>query len=220
MTQMDISYLGHSSFRLKGRFATLVCDPYDSQMVGFKFPKLSADVVTISHNHGDHNKSEFVKDTEFVIKEPGEYEIKGVSIVGIAAFHDDKNGSIRGKNNIFIYEIDGLRIAHLGDLGHKLSEKILDSMGEIDIVMIPTGGEFTVGPAEAADIVRDIDPWIVIPMHYQSEGINPNSFSKLAPVEEFLKELGLPVERLAKLSVKKETMLEEQKIILLERIKV
>jgi len=220
MTQMDISYLGHSSFRLKGRSATVVTDPYDSQMVGFKFPKLSADVVTISHDHGDHNKSEFVKDAEFIIKEPGEYEIKGVSIIGIATYHDEKNGELRGKNNIYIYEMDGFRIAHLGDLGHKLGEKILDNMGEIDILMIPTGGEFTVGPADAAEIVRDIDPWMVIPMHYQSEGMNADSFSKLAPVDDFLKEAGYPVERLPKLSVKKETMLEEQKIILLERLKV
>lgn len=211
MTKVEIIFLGHSSFRLSGKSASLVTDPFDPSMVGLKYRGVSADIVTLSHDHADHNQAQLVKGTKRVIEGPGEYEIMGVSIVGISTFHDDKKGSLRGKNTVYVIEIDGLRVAHFGDLGHKLSESILEVMGNIDILMLPVGGEYTVGPAVAAEVARTVEPNITIPMHYQMEGLKKDVFGKLSGVDHFLSDLGLPVEKLDKLSVKKDSLGDDQK---------
>jgi L-ascorbate metabolism protein UlaG (beta-lactamase superfamily) len=212
---MDITYFGHSSFRLKGKDASVVTDPFDPKFVGLKYSGVEGDIVTISHNHEDHNKAELVKGATKIIDGPGEYEVKGISIIGFPSFHDKVKGEERGKNTIFVYEIDGLRLCHLGDLGHKLSDELLEEIGDIDILMIPVGGEYTINASEAAEIVRDIEPSIVLPMHYKMEG---TQIEKLAGVEPFLKEIGLPVEKLPKLSVKKEDFVDEsQKVVELEK---
>ncbi len=215
---MDITYLGHSSFKIKTRSATIITDPFDSEMVGFKFPVMDADIVTVSHDHKDHNQAEKVSGVKKVIAGPGEYEVMGVSIMAYPSFHDDKKGEERGKNTIYLFEADGLNILHLGDLGHELSEDMINEMGDIDILMIPVGGDYTIGPKEASDLVSKIEPYFVIPMHYQTPGLS-SAFSKLEPVETFLKESGLTSEVLPKFSVKKEDILEDQntKVIVLER---
>jgi len=214
---MDITYLGHSSFRLRGKYASLITDPYIESEVGLKFPKVSADIVTVSHEHPDHNNVEAVKDIKKDIRGAGEYEISGISIIGIPTFHDDKKGTLRGKNTVYIIEDGDLRLVHLGDIGHKLSEGVLEEIGVIDVMMIPVGGVYTIGPSDAAEIVREIEPSIVIPMHYQVPGLRKDTFEKLAQVDEFLKEVGLGVERLDKLSVKKSDLLEEHKVVVLEK---
>ncbi len=214
---MDITFLGHSSFRLKGKTATVVTDPFDPEIVGLKFPKVAADIVTISHQHEDHNQADLVKGVKRLVSGPGEYEIMGVSIIGIPTFHDEKKGAKRGKNTIYVYEMDGLRLVHLGDLGHKLHEKILEKIGDIDILMVPVGGEYTIGPTEAVEVARAIEPKMVIPMHYQMPGLNPATFAKLSSTKPFLAEIGLLVEKTDKLSVKKENIGEESKVILLEK---
>lgn len=212
---MDITYFGHSSFRLKGKDASVVTDPFDPKMVGLKYSGVEGDIVTISHNHDDHNKAELVKGAVKIIDGPGEYEIKGISILGFPSFHDKVKGEERGKNVIYVYEIDGLRLCHLGDLGHKLSDELLEEIGDIDILMIPVGGEYTINSSEAAEVVRDIEPSIVLPMHYKMEG---TLIAKLAGVESFLKEVGMTVEKLPKLVVKKEDITEEmQKVVELEK---
>ncbi len=212
---MDITFLGHASFRLKGKTASLVTDPFDPQMVGLKFPKVSADIVTVSHKHKDHNQVELVKDVKKAVSGPGEYEINEVSIIGLSSYHDDKKGKLRGKNTIYVIEMDGLRIVHLGDLGHKLSEKVLEHIGSVDVLMVSVGWEDAFGPAEAAEIVRSIEPKIVIPMHYKRPNLNPEIFAKLATVDSFLAQMGLPTERTNKLSIKAETIGEEQKVVIL-----
>ena len=130
-----------------------------------------------------------------------------------------RGGVERGKNTIFVFEADGLRVAHLGDLGHSLSDDLVNEMGSIDILMIPVGGKFTIGPKEAAEIVGKIDPYFTMPMHYSVPGLNPQTFEGLAPVEPFLKEIGLTVENLPKFSLKPEDILEDQssKVIILEK---
>lgn len=215
---MDITYLGHASFRLKGKSVTVITDPYDSDFVGLKFPRgISADIVTVSHSHEDHSKVANVKDVRKVVDGPGEYEISGVSIEGIATFHDDKKGELRGKNTVYVIEIDDLRLAHLGDIGHKFSEEEVARLGTIDILMLPVGGFYTVDAIGAAEIVRSIEPAITIPMHYKQEGLKADLASKLASVEDFLKEVGLNVERAEKLSIKKNEINEEDhKVIVLE----
>ena len=213
---MEIVFLGHSSFRLKGKTASLVTDPFDPEMVGLKFPKVAADIVTISHEHEDHNKAELIKNIKKIVSGPVEYEINEVSIIGISLYHDDKKGKLRGKNTVYVIEMDGLRIVHLGDLGHKLSEKILEAIGDVDILMGPIGGEYTIGAMQAAEVVRSIEPKIVIPMHYQMPKLNPEIFKKLSTVKPFLTEMGLPVEKTDKLSINAGTIGEEQKVIVLE----
>ena len=213
---MDISYLGHSSFRIKTKTANIVTDPFDPKMVGLKFSGVEADIVTISHHHEDHGKAELVKGVKKIVDGPGEYEIMGVSIIGFASFHDDKKGAERGANTIYVFEADSLRLAHLGDLGHVLTQELIESMGDIDILMIPVGGVFTIGPQEAVAIVREIEPKIVIPMHYQVPHLNPDTFSKLLGVEQFLKEVGLQTENLPKLSINKEEFGEGSKAVVLE----
>lgn len=214
---MDITYLGHSMFKLRGGHATVLIDPYDPNMVGLSYPKVSADIVTISHHHHDHDFSQRASDVKKIIDSPGEYEIAGVSIIGISSFHDSKKGMIRGKNTIFVYEIDNLRIVHLGDLGHKLSEDESGQLGTVDVLMIPCGGEYTIGPSEAAETARLIEPTITIPMHFKTPEISQETFGMLSSVDDFLKELGLPIEKLDKLSIKKETTSEERKVVVLER---
>lgn len=214
---MEVTYLGHSSFKLKGKSAALVTDPFNPSFVGLPFKGVSADIVTVSHQHEDHNQFGLISDYKRVVDGPGEYEISGVSIIGIPSFHDDKKGKIRGKNIIFIIEMDGLRFAHLGDLGHKLSEGELESLGTIDVLMIPVGGEYTIGSAEAAEITRLIEPYLVLPMHYQTPGLKKDLFEKLSKVEPFLSDIGFPVERTDKLTVKKETLTDEQKVVVFER---
>jgi len=213
---MDIVYLGHSSFRLKGKVASLVTDPFDPKMVGLSFPKVSADIVTVSHDHQDHNKTELIKDVKKIVAGPGEYEINGVSIIGIQSFHDDKKGKLRGKNTIYIIEMDGLRIAHLGDLGHKLSEKMVEQIGNVDILMIPVGGEYTIDTPTAVEIVRAIEPKLIIPMHFKIPKLKKETFAKLTTEEPFVKELGLPIEKTNKLNVNISSIGEDQKVILLE----
>lgn len=214
---MEITYLGHSSFRLKGKNLSIVTDPFDPGMVGLKFPKTSADLVTISHQHEDHNKKELVTEARMVIEGPGEYEIGGVSIIGIETYHDDSLGSQRGKNTIYIFEMDKLRIAHLGDLGHKLSDQTLEEIGNLDILLIPVGGVYTITPEVAAEIVRDIEPAITIPMHYKVDGLNPQTFSELTDAAHFTQDVALPSVEMDKLVVKKEDIQEgEKKLVILK----
>jgi L-ascorbate metabolism protein UlaG (beta-lactamase superfamily) len=213
---MDITYLGHASFRLKGKTSTLITDPF-GEYIGIKFPKISADIVTVSHEHNDHSDISRISEVKRVIEGPGEYEVAGVSIIGLPTFHDDKKGSERGRNTIYMIEMDDLRIIHLGDLGHRLSEDMLEELGSVDILLIPVGGVYTIGPTEAGEIVRDIEPSIVIPMHYKVDGLNEESFGKLAKVDDFLTEVAMTVEHADKLSIKKAEIGEDKKVVVLQR---
>jgi len=208
---MEITYLGHSSFRLKGKTATVVTDPYDDKLG--MFPRdISADIVTVSHDHFDHNAVDKIQDPGFKIQGPGEYEVKGVSIIGMHTWHDDKNGAERGANTVYVIEIDGLRVAHLGDLGHKLTQEQLDEMGPIDVVLVPVGGVYTIDPATAGAVVRQVDPWAAIPMHYKQ--LNP----ELAGVEDFLKEMGKPdVVPVPKFVISSDRLPTELQVVVLER---
>lgn len=212
---MEVTYLGHASFRIKSRAGSLVTDPYDPAILGVKFPKVSGDIVTVSHDHGDHNRADLVRDVRKVISGPGEYEIGGISIIGIPTFHDDKKGATRGKNTIFIFEIEDFRIAHLGDLGHKLSDSEVESLGDIDILMIPVGGKYTIGSGVAFEIVRSIEPYIIIPMHYRHKLLNTQTFGELEEIDAFLTKASLPTTDIDKL-VLKGPLLEEQKVVKLK----
>lgn len=197
---MEIKYLGHASFRIRGKNAKVVIDPFDPGMVGLKFPAVDADVVLISHNHDDHNNAGAVSGNPVVFKGPGEYEVKGVKIYGYPSFHDKDAGAKRGKNTMYLLTVDGIHILHVGDLGEKLSDAMIDELDVVDILMVPTGGTFTVDAKEALEVVRQIEPKIVIPMHYRVDGMAP-SMQVLAPLADFVSVIGKTVESIPKLVI-------------------
>ena len=182
---IEIVSLGLSSFKISGKEISVVCDPYHDDAVGLKFPKVEADVVTISHNHSDHNNQDGVRGQHICFDAPGEYEIKGAEIVGIKSYHDEKEGKERGLNTVFVFEIDDLKLCHLGDLGHDLSSEQIEKIDGIDVLFIPVGGHVTIDAKKAARIVAEIGPKIVIPIHYQI-----GTRRDLDPVELFIKEIG------------------------------
>ena len=203
------------SFKIKGKNASLVTDPYDDY-IGLKFPKVDADIVTISHNHKDHNQHKKVDNIKRVVEGPGEYEISDVSIIGIPSFHDSKKGTLRGKNIIYIIEIDGVKIVHLGDLGQKLKGKKLEKISDADILMIPVGGKYTISSTEAFEIVKSIEPEITIPMHYSTPKLNKKDFGELTTAEAFVTETGLKSEVTKKLKYTKNPLEGEKKVVVFE----
>lgn len=213
---MDIIYLGLSSFKLSGKNASLVIDPFDPQMVGLKYPKTEADIVLVSHDHSDHNNIAAIEGHPKVINSPGEYEVKGVSIFGFKTYHDDKKGAERGLNTVYLINIDGINIAHLGDLGHPLSEKLIEQLGSVDVLMIPVGGHFTMDNNTALSVMQNIEPSIVIPMHYKMEGMG-EAFNEISDEKEFLAQSGLRVEPQNKLTLKEGQVFSDQYIALLPK---
>lgn len=216
---MHIIWQGQSCFQIIAGQIKIVIDPF-SEDIGLKLSKLEADILLVSHDHYDHANIKAIPGDPFLIKSPGEYEVKGVFVQGIPAFHDDKEGKERGKNTIYIIEAEELRLCHLGDLGQKeLSADQLDKIGEVDILLAPVGGIYTIDAKEAAKIISQIEPKIVIPMHYDLPKLNPPAGGvKLDGVDKFLKEMGQKsAETQPKLIVKKKDLVEEEtKVIVLQ----
>lgn len=214
---MEIAYLGHSSFKLKGKKTTVVTDPFDPKSVGLKFAKIDADIVTVSHQHQDHNAVNLVTNAPFVVHGPGEYEIKGVSIIGVPSYHDNEKGELRGTNTMYSIEIDGIHIVHLGDLGHKLTEKEVETLGAVDILLVPVGGVYTITAKQAAELIPDIDPSIVIPMHYGRPELDQKVYGELTDLQTFLKAVGAEaVAPQSKVSITKDKLPDALQIIVLE----
>lgn len=216
---MQIQWFGQSYFKIQsknsGEEITIATDPYNENC-GLKVQKFPADIVTISHNHDDHNNLDAIKGEPFIIKTPGEYETKGVFIYGIPAFHDNKNGEERGNIVIFKINTENITIVHLGDLGHDLNTDLLDRIGNVDILLLPIGGTYTIDAKKANEIVSIIEPRIVIPMHYDIPGLKFKSGEKLDSVDKFLKESGLPSEKMDKFKIlKKDLPPDETKVIIL-----
>lgn len=211
---MELVYLGHASFLLRHKNVRLVTDPF-GEAVGFAQAKVEAEVVTISHSHFDHNDLSRVEGNPVVFRGPGEYEVKGLSLTGLASWHDDQAGKERGSNTIFLIDIDEMRLAHLGDLGHNLTEQQLEAMDGVEVLLVPVGGTFTLGPAEAAALVRKISPSIVVPMHYKTKR-HSQKFAQLLGVEEFISQMQLQPQYEKKLSLTKSELPEETKLYILE----
>lgn len=215
---MDIKYLGHSSFHLKGKNGSVVTDPFDSKMVGLKFPQVEADIITISHHHADHNATAAVSGTPLVLDIPGEYEKGGIRVTGYDTFHDGERGEKRGRNTMFKIEADGLSVLHCGDLGHIPADELIEEIDTVDVLLIPVGGFYTITADEAVSLVSKIEPGIVIPMHYNHPKLNQDGFAQLTPVSDFLKKIGADeaLEPVKKLTLKKQDIAEETKVIVME----
>jgi len=205
---MQIVWHGQSCFQIsfsknKDEKLTVVIDPF-SEEIGLRIPTLEADILMISHDHPDHNNKKAVSGNPFLIEGPGEYEIKGVFIQGIEADHDKSQGEERGKTTIYTIEGEEIRLCHLGDLGQKeLNADQLEHIGDIDILMIPVGGIYTISAQEASKIISQIEPRLIIPMHYNL----PKMKSKLDGLDKFLKVMGQKgIEPQSKLTVKKKDL--------------
>ncbi len=213
---MDIKYLGHASFLVKSKDAKLVTDPYDPS-IGIKFPKTDADIITVSHKHPDHNFVAGVTGDPLVIDMPGEFEKKGMRIFGFQSYHDKKNGAERGENILYKIETENISVLHCGDLGLVPDDGFLELIGDVDILMVPVGGFYTINAEEAAVLVAKIEPSIVIPMHYNHEKLNQKTFANVQPLSEFLKKMGAEsVIPIPKLSVKKEDLQDEMKVVVMQ----
>jgi L-ascorbate metabolism protein UlaG (beta-lactamase superfamily) len=168
---LKITWLGHSCFRIEdvsGR--VVVTDPFD-EAVGYPLPRIRADAVTVSHDHHDHNNVEAVGGRPEVVKGPGEKEAAGIRFLGTATYHDERGGKKRGTNTIFSFEMDGVRICHLGDLGHLLGEKEASALGEVDVLMIPDRPVYTLDAEGAKKVVGQIKPKVAIPMHFMTPAL-------------------------------------------------
>jgi len=199
---VDITWLGLSCFRIRGSQAVIVTDPFPPG-IGYNLGKLTADIVTISHGHPSHSYDKGINGEHRLIKGPGEYEISGVLILGISTFHDSVKGQSRGKNTIYLMEIDGVNVLHLGDIGHVLGDEQVEEIGNVDVLLLPVGGVNTINAAMAAEIIRKLEPKLVVPMHYKTE----KSSRDLEPVDNFLKEMGqVQVEPRPKLSVSRSNL--------------
>jgi L-ascorbate metabolism protein UlaG (beta-lactamase superfamily) len=199
---MDIAWLGHSCFKIKGSQAVVITDPFPPDS-GYSLGKQTANIVTMSHQHPSHAYTRGIGGEPRIIQGPGEYEISGILIIGIATFHDTQVGQTRGKNTVYIIEIDGISVCHLGDLGHVLTSEQVEEIGDVDVLLLPVGGVSTINAAMAAEVIRQLEPKVVVPMHYKT----PSLSRELDPVETFLKEMGLgEVESRPKLTVTKSNL--------------
>ncbi len=182
---MKIKFLGHAAFLIEGGGKKIITDPYKPNAFdSLKYQPIdeTADIVLVSHDHDDHNYSSGIKGNPLIIK-GGEREIAGVKIRGIPTYHDKSKGKERGENTIFVVETEGINLAHLGDLGEIPSQEVRDKIGEVDILLLPVGGYFTISPEEATMVVNQIKPKIIIPMHYKTKAC----LFPIAEIEEFLK---------------------------------
>jgi len=189
---MKIIYNGHACFSIETSSETIVTDPFGEE-IPYPVGRLKGDIVTVSHEHFDHNAVKRVEGNPHIIKSPGEYNFPGVKIKGLSAFHDKNKGRERGQITIFVIEAESMRLCHLGDLGELLNEEQIKAIGDIDIFLIPTGGFFTIEPEEAQKVVRQINPYIAIPMHYKTNYVRDWN---IKPVDAFLKDIPFPVKQL------------------------
>lgn len=167
---MKIEYLGHSCFKLTESTGTsVICDPYD-EAVGYDLPEMSADAVTVSHHHYDHDAVKSVKGSPVIIDKECSYDLPGVEINAIKSFHDGEEGKLRGGNLIFKFRMDGIDVCHLGDLGEECSSALIDELLPVNVLLIPVGGTYTIDAEMAKEYVDRIMPEVVIPMHYRDKG--------------------------------------------------
>jgi L-ascorbate metabolism protein UlaG (beta-lactamase superfamily) len=214
---MEISWLGHSCFQVKGKNVTLITDPFSPQAgtpLGetLRLGKVSASIVTISHDHPGHNYAMGVGGNPRVVRGPGEYEISEVLITGVASYHDNERGKQLGRNTIYVIHMDDIVICHLGDLGHTLQEEQLEEVADADVLLVPISGQHTINAAQAAEVISQVEPRIVVPMHYAPvQGDAPN------PLDKFCREMGVEaVQRQPKLVIARTTLPVETQVVILE----
>lgn len=207
---MDITWLGHACFRLRGRDVTVLTDPPDPKS-GHAIPRTEATIVTMSHDHPGHSSLRSVAGEPIVLRTPGEYEIRECLVTALASFHDTERGATRGKNTVFVVRLDGVSVCHLGDLGHAIEGAELESLGDVDVLLVPVSGADTnLTAAVAADVVHQFEPKVVVPMSFEHE-------AKSEVYRRFLQEMGVKeVAAVPKLSVTRANLPAETQVVVLE----
>jgi L-ascorbate metabolism protein UlaG (beta-lactamase superfamily) len=207
---MEITWYGRACFRLKGKEATAITDPCPPA-TGFVAGKHDVDLLTISHAHPDHSYTRSIS-AGLTLTRPGEYEFHDLLVTGVRTYHDGARGTERGENMIFAVEVDGVHICHLGDLGHLLTEEQVAELGPIDVLLVPVGGTTTVTPAEATEVVSQLSPKLVIPMHFAIDGASADLMS----ADTFLHEMSVEPMRQPKAVVTPSSLPDETQVVLLE----
>ena len=207
---MEITWYGRACFRLKGKEATAITDPCPPA-TGFVAGKHDVDLLTVSHAHPDHSYTRSIT-AGLTLTRPGEYEFHDLLVTGVRTYHDGARGAERGENMIFAVEVDGVHICHLGDLGHLLTEEQVAELGPIDVLLVPVGGTTTVTPAEATEVVSQLSPKLVIPMHFAIDGASGDLMSP----DTFLHEMSVEPIRQPKAIVTPSSLPDETQVVLLE----
>jgi L-ascorbate metabolism protein UlaG (beta-lactamase superfamily) len=209
---VEIVWLGHACFRIRGREATVVTDPCPPAS-GYTIGKPTADIVTISHRHDNHSYLKAVPGSPTVLDGPGEYEISDAFLTGIATYHDAKKGEDHGGNIVFIMEMEGIKVCHLGDLGHTPTAEQAEEMTGVDILFVPVGGNTTLDGVRAAEVVSLLEAHLVVPMHYKTDAFK----GELEPPDRFLKEMGVTAhEPQPKISVTRNSLPSDTQVVLLD----
>ncbi len=212
--RMIITWYGQACFRIQSGKVSIVIDPFDKS-IGLTPPRGEAHIVLVTHNHKDHNNIKTIGGDPFVVDSPGEYEKSGAKVTGIHSFHDDKQGSDRGMNTMYVITMEDMRIAHLGDIGQdELSDEQKEILGEVDILMVPVGGVYTIDGEKATSITNSIAPKIVIPMHYKIPGLS----IKLQDANQFIKEFGYEGKPVEKLTIKKNDLPQDRMEVVVMKI--
>lgn len=207
---MTITWYGQSCFRIETKEGSILIDPF-SKDIGLRAPRIKDDLVLVTHEHYDHNNVDDVEGETFVIRGPGEYERKGIHVRGILSYHDTTSGSERGINTIYVIKAEEMTLCHLGDLGQPaLTDEQVEAIGDVDVLMLPVGGTYTIDAKGAVQVVSQVEPKIIVPMHYQVPGLTV----KLESAEKFIKEIGLTPENVDKIKISKKALpVEETKLI-------
>jgi len=184
---MQINWYGHSCFRLRGKGGAVVTDPYGDEL-GYKLPRLRADIVTVSHDHPDHANVKAISGKPKIIDGPGEYEIQGIFVIGIPTYNEESAKGSGIRNTVYVFDLDGVTVCHLGALQRVPTQAQTEELGEVDVLLVPVGGGATLSPAKASEVISVLEPKVVIPMHYKTERLKG---LKLQPVSQFLKEMGV-----------------------------
>ena len=214
---MEITWYGHSCFRLTERnYATVVTDPFDNKAIGYEALKLKSDIVTVSHDAPGHNFADAVKGTSHVIDGAGEFEIGGVFITGVTTdggSSKKKSKEVGASNTIYVFDYDGITVAHLGDLKHAPTQSEIESLGTVNVALVPVGGGGALNAAKAAEVISMLEPNLVIPMHYST----PASKIPLDALNKFLKEMGLSkVDAQPSLKVTRSGLPDETHVVVLD----
>ncbi len=209
---MEITWYGQSCFRLAERGSdSVVTDPFDHKVVGYNALKLKSDIVTVSHEAAGHNFVDGVKGYKHLLNGPGEYEIGGVFITGVRTNGKTQDDQLR--NTLYVFDYDGITIAHLGDLRAVPSRSQVDALGEVNVVLVPIGGGEGLSAAKAAEVVGVLSPSIIIPMNYAT----PNTKLPLDSLDKFIKEMGMgTVEAEESLKIKSGSLSEDARVVVLE----
>lgn len=208
----EIIWYGHACFEIRGRDVTVLMDPV-SESSGYDIGNPSADIVTVSHGHSGHAALDRVQEGYRLINGPGEYEIKEVFINGIQTYHDAERGAKLGRNTVYVVELEDLAICHLGDIGHVLTDQQTELVSSVDVLLVPAGGGPTITTAQAAELIAQIAPEVVIPMQFRTE----KGDGEREPVDGFLREMAsVEHETLERLRIRKSDLRETTRVVVLE----